>query len=332
MKKAVAVLLVCVLMMSSIFATTAGALDFEYSDFTQCINIIVSSLRAQTNPATRARQFLFYLNSIGKRNSEIDSFVSMLDNDSVLTDTMLSDLTGGGMSREQVKFVLLTIKSLPEADRAVAVEEFTNNQKNGASYDLTAEERAFYKSIYDEFIADDFQTTVLNDYGLECEDFIPFIKVLTKHITLTKDSRGNMAILNISDEFAANLGENLGSMSLNGETCEKPINIMDRLVAALNDGASDTMKDNYIGAFDSNEAYTVIGDFSQDGTVDTDDLEAIVRFLAEWNMTTSDLGISAGAAITDTDGENGYNKLSVADGVKLARYLAGESGVILGRE
>lgn len=336
MKKIVSIMLVCLFLFTGVLATAFAVsadenVDFKNADFDEFINTLVGSLESVTDKDTRAARFKWYLDTIGKKDSEIDARIAELYSGSAIADTMLNDLLGGGMDKAQIRLVLEVLKSLPESERKAAIDEFYDNQENGASYTLDADLDAAYKGIYDKYINASFQTTVYNDYGLEYKDFIPLFRVITKNITLTKDSEDNLAVLSVSDAFGANILANVTATSINGVAIKDKYTVIDQIVG---NGITDDNKGVFTDAFKGEDAYELVGNVSGDaeGVVDEVDVQVLSQYVVGWTSVKTEVDadptrLSAGAMIDPSN-----ETINADDLLKLLQYLAGWPGLILGRK
>ena len=344
MKKIVSIMLVCLFLFTGVLATAFAVsadenVDFTDADFENFMSILVTSLQNVANKDTRAARFNWYLDTIGKRDSEIDARIDELFSGSAIADTMLNDLLGGGMEKEQIRLILEVLKSLPEEERAAAVDEFYSNQDNGAYYafaDPDSEEydedlAASYKGIYDHYINAEFQATVLADYGLEYIDFVPFMRVITNHIQFTKDSLGRLCPLEVSDTFADNILANVTSDSINGIELVDKYTVLDILLGKFSDETTEENLDDFIGVFKGEDAYAIIGDFNDDGRITSLDGTWMLRWIAEWEEVVEEIPVdsaryNSGAMVKPDD-----NGLTTGDVLKLLKYTSQWDGIILGR-
>lgn len=345
MKKIVSIMLVCLFLLTGVLATSFavsanGDVAFTNADFDQFIGILVSSLEAVTDAGTRAAKFEMYLD-MGNRDTEIDARIAELNSGSAIADKMLSDLISGGMSKAQVELILQVLKSIPQADRAGAIDEFHANQDNGANYPeldpanaaYDADLEAAYKGIYDKYVSASFQATVFADYGLEYIDFVPFIRALTNNIHLTKDSKGRLCPLSVSDAFAANILTNVTAGSINGIALVDKYSVLDILLGSFSDQTTAENLDNFVGVFKGEDAYEIVGNISGDaeGAVDGVDVLTVSQYIVGWSSVKTEVDAdqarySAGAMIDPAD-----ETITTDDLLKLLQYLAQWPGLILGR-
>ena len=347
MKKIVSIMLVCLFLLTGVLATSFavsanGDVAFTNADFDQFIGILVSSLEAVTDAGTRAAKFEMYLD-MGKRDTEIDARIAELNSGSAIADKMLSDLISGGMSKAQVELILQVLKSIPQADRAGAIDEFHANQDNGANYPeldpanaaYDADLDAAYKGIYDKYVSAAFQATVFADYGLEYIDFVPFIRAITNNIHLTKDSKGKLAVLSVSPAFAANIRAYVTADSVNGVAIVDEFTVIDQIIGKFYDGTEAANSENFKEVWKGEGAYELVGNVTGDaeGTVDLADVLMMMQYNAQFDDVKAELDdpanaarYSAGAMIEPTN-----TTLTNADVIKLLQYIAGWRGIILGR-
>ena len=367
MKKIVSVMLVCLFLFTGVLASafTVSAdenVDFENADFEHFISVLVSSLQNVhvdendkpvfdddgvdiTLRLKRTDRFTHYLDTIGKKDEEIDSLIFILFSGSDITDNMLNDLLDDEISKEQIRLVLEVLKSFPEEERAAAVFEFYNNQEKGAYYPFADPESdeynpelvASYEGIYDHYINEEFRALVFADYGLQYIDFVPFMRVITNHVHFTKDSNGRLVPLSVTETFAENILANVTATSVNGVDIDKDDKyakyiVLDVLLGKFSDATDEDNLDNFVGTFKGEDAYAMVGDFNADGRITSLDGTWMLRWLAEWDDVME--AIPEGSAKYDTGAQikPDDNGLTTADVLKLLKYTSEWDGIILGRE
>ncbi|MBO4898388.1 MAG: hypothetical protein J5590_08845 [Clostridia bacterium] len=365
MKKLLSIMLVCLFIFTGVLATSFAVsatpdveTEFTNGDFDLFMSILVESLSSKPRPIRSAR-FNYYVQGIGMYDDDIDDLIYILNSNAQITedmDVMLSDLATKGkdgqtMSKEQIILILEVLKSLPEEERQVAINEFYLNKENGNEdpvYDYPelnpdnpeydADMDAAYKAIYDKYIPADFQATVLEDYNLNYTDFVPLFRVITNNIHFTKNALGRLVILryNEDEQFVTNLKNNVTLTSVNGYSIVNNKGVVDEyavLDVLLGKYSKDAPDDAemFVDAFKAEDAFQIVGDFNGDGYVDVIDAQKMAQWRVDYGTVKQDIpqdsaNFSAGAM---ADPKN--TGLTAFDVTKVLQFDAEWPNIVLGR-
>ncbi|NLB80050.1 MAG: hypothetical protein GX800_00200, partial [Clostridiaceae bacterium] len=255
MYKKIVVSVLCFLMVLNCvgFAVEAETISLT-ANYNEALGMIKAAEDAFLPLTTAERKTNF---SVGgeylKTDIGIDALIEIIQDESDESPSFFKELA---VNKDLFIFALCIIKSLPEANRVAAVDEFLAKKQ----YDVQDEDQqAALTDVYEALVDEEFRNMFADEHGRNENTLLNLFSCIKGSFVLTDNATDTdkLALESIDedgpDSFKEKLENNLSPLfsEINGTSTQNGESVIKAIIAAVNSGASDAMISDYKKVFDA---------------------------------------------------------------------------------